>query len=321
MRSELAYQKLVDEGSETSTVSLSIDPSHLCISDEKLGGGSGGLVYKGTYTNGSQTIDVAVKKFPERNFSAQELEIHQSLNHPNILKLIGYRHIGYTRDFSQNYQLVFALATKGTLATYLSKCKGPLRTEKTCLQYGRELSQGVYYLHSQRVVHIDLKAENTLILENGTLVINDFGLSQRIPNDYDGIPINSNHGNKRYKAAEGFTSQRTFTCTFAYDVYALGWLLHHLATDNETAPYFNDSLDHSVSRSKIRLNNHKNNVLPDNPTTASAPLAALILSCMKKNPTERPTALHIVNLLGQEDIAFRLPTPPTRERNRKCVIL
>lgn len=49
-----------------------------------------------------------------------------------------------------------------------------------------QLIKGVYYLHSHRILHRDLKPQNLLINKEGNLKLADFGLARAF-----GIPLRS----------------------------------------------------------------------------------------------------------------------------------
>lgn len=46
--------------------------------------------------------------------------------------------------------------------------------------FGRELLEGLNYLHSQGVIYADLKPSNVLLNEYGDLKLCDFGLSKKL---------------------------------------------------------------------------------------------------------------------------------------------
>jgi len=45
-------------------------------------------------------------------------------------------------------------------------------------QWALEISQGLFHLHNQGIIHRDLKAENILLNKNGCALLADLGLSQ-----------------------------------------------------------------------------------------------------------------------------------------------
>ena len=50
------------------------------------------------------------------------------------------------------------------------------------LDWSRQISNGVDYLHSNKIVHRDLKSPNILFSDQHTLKISDFGISKELGN-------------------------------------------------------------------------------------------------------------------------------------------
>ncbi|XP_047304142.1 myosin light chain kinase, smooth muscle isoform X8 [Homo sapiens] len=57
-------------------------------------------------------------------------------------------------------------------------------TERECIKYMRQISEGVEYIHKQGIVHLDLKPENIMCVnKTGTRIkLIDFGLARRLEN-------------------------------------------------------------------------------------------------------------------------------------------
>ena len=52
--------------------------------------------------------------------------------------------------------------------------------EQTIQKFGRDLTQGLYYLHSNGIIYCDLKPSNVLLNEYSTLKLCDFGLARKL---------------------------------------------------------------------------------------------------------------------------------------------
>lgn len=61
---------------------------------------------------------------------------------------------------------------------------GPFRNEEVLSNYARQILNGLNYLHSQNVIHGDIKAANILTDRNANIKLSDFGASKLV----DGIP-------------------------------------------------------------------------------------------------------------------------------------
>ncbi len=47
-------------------------------------------------------------------------------------------------------------------------------------KFGRDLAQGLYYLHANGIIYADLKPSNVLVNEYSNLKLCDFGLAKKI---------------------------------------------------------------------------------------------------------------------------------------------
>lgn len=55
-------------------------------------------------------------------------------------------------------------------------------TERECIKYMKQISEGVQFIHKQGIVHLDLKPENIMCVnKTGTRIkLIDFGLARRL---------------------------------------------------------------------------------------------------------------------------------------------
>lgn len=99
----------------------------------------------------------------------REALIASLLCHPHIVPL---RNFFFSKSF---FYLVFEYVS-GVQLLDLVLNQGPL-SEKTARRFFRQIASAVSYIHSNCIVHRDLKIENILVDEHGSVKIIDFGLS------------------------------------------------------------------------------------------------------------------------------------------------
>ncbi|CAD7942355.1 unnamed protein product [Amoebophrya sp. A25] len=255
-----------------------------------------------------------VKQLKMQDFLLREIEIHSTLNHPNVL-----RFYDYFTDSRKIYLLLelcrsdlYALMKAGTTSnnattatggsssvvgagavtanqiassgsTAETKAQGRF-SEAQAAEYMHQICTGFAYLHQNKVLHGDIKLENILIGMDGLVKIADFGTvckSQTLKRstfcgtlDYLAPEI-VERGEKEY------AGDRT-------DVWALGIMLFELITGK---PPFEDEDTYKTCRRILKRE-------PVFPTDMTSECSDLIRRMLQKNPNQR------CNLAGVRSSAF-----------------
>lgn len=148
------------------------------ILQQTLGEGSFGKVKLAldTHTNSKVAIKVVQKSTiadvedVERVY--RETFILTTLKHKNIIKLFE------VFDTSKAIMLAMEYAGGGELLTFFNERRRIPEVE-SCRLF-QQIVSGVEYCHRAHIIHRDLKLENILLDEHGTIKIADFGLSNTI---------------------------------------------------------------------------------------------------------------------------------------------
>merc|ERR1719384_2560951 len=152
----------------------------------KIGQGTFGEVFKARDRKNKHKV-VALKKVLMENekegfpiTALREIRILQLLRHENIVNLIEICRTKATQfnRYKTTFYLVFDFC-EHDLAGLLSNfnVKFSLGEIKKVMQ---QLLNGLYYIHSNKIIHRDMKAANVLITKQGILKLADFGLARAI---------------------------------------------------------------------------------------------------------------------------------------------
>lgn len=162
--------------------------------------------------------------------------------------------------------------------------------------------------HARGVVHRDIKPANILITRSGTVRLTDFGIARLV--DSTRTMTGEVLGTPYYLSPEQAMGGRA---TEASDIYALGVVGHEMLTG--VRPF-----DHETPVATALA--HINRPAPPLPGHVPDDLAAIVLSCLAKDPSDRPAgARQLAAALGftvsdlptsyalRDDSAFATPTP------------
>lgn len=135
----------------------------------------------------------------------REFAIAKKLDHPNIVTLVEV----LDDPHGDSLYLILEWCEKGPImpssndSNSLQSCPDnvePKFTEEQCRLYFRDMILGIEYLHSQGVIHRDIKADNLLLDDDDVLKIADFGVSELFEQDND--IITKTAGSPAYMAPE-----------------------------------------------------------------------------------------------------------------------
>ncbi|KAJ1965726.1 serine/threonine protein kinase, CMGC, CDC2/CDK sub [Dispira parvispora] len=149
----------------------------------KLGEGTFGEVHKARHR--SQGNIVALKRILMHNekdgvpiTAIREIKILKALDHPNIVPLIDMAvERGSSRERRRaGIYMVFPYMDHDLTGLLENPSVRFTTSQIKC--YMRQLLDGMHYLHSQKILHRDMKASNLLINNKGQLRIADFGLAR-----------------------------------------------------------------------------------------------------------------------------------------------
>ncbi|KAJ8753623.1 hypothetical protein K2173_022864 [Erythroxylum novogranatense] len=284
-----------------------IDPFKLVIKSV-IARGTFGTVHRGVYDG--QDVAVKLLDWGEeghrteaeiaslRAAFTQEVAVWHKLHHPNVTKFIGATMGSSELQIqTENGQIcmpnniccvVVEYLPGGTLKSYLIKQRRRKLAFKVVVQLALDLARGLSYLHSQKIVHRDVKTENMLLDKTRTVKIADFGVARveaSNPNDMTGET-----GTLGYMAPEVLNGN-------AYnrkcDVYSFGICLWEIYCCDMPYP--------DLSFSEVTSAVVRQNLRPEIPRCCPNSLANVMKRCWDANPDKRPEMDEVVFMLEAID--------------------
>ena len=232
---------------------------------------------------------------------AREAEVGLMLDHPNLIDVVEYIDdpdvpIMVMEFFASRNAKVRRLAPRGdTLLDY--------HTKEILLQ----MAEGLNHMHERGIIHMDIKPENFLIGDDGTVKLTDFAIAE--------LPVTGwrRHlprrrriaGTRSYIAPETIRRKAPDART---DIYSFGVTLYEILTHH--APFQSEDRDSLLGmhlRTPPAFMSYSNRNL-------TQAIDSLVLRMLEKDPSLRPQSMaEVIIRLKRCPIYKEEPVPPESE--------
>lgn len=313
----LDEEKMVDR----SLVFLAASRSNISIRWQQgrfIGAGSFGSVYLAVNLDSGSLMAVKEIRFQEvaglTSLYSQikdELSVMEMLHHPNIVEYYG---IEVHRDKVYIFE---EYCQAGSLAALLEH--GRIEEEHVLQLYTMQLLEGLAYLHSEGILHRDIKPDNILMDHQGVIKYVDFGAakilarnqrsiarSRRVPDGLaphltkDPDANNSLTGTPMYMSPEVIRNNHRGR-EGAMDIWSLGCVVLECATGRK--PWSNLDNEWAIMFHIGVATQHP--PLPD-PHELSELGIDFIRQCLIIDPAQRPTAVDLMDHPWMQDFSRAL---------------
>jgi tRNA A-37 threonylcarbamoyl transferase component Bud32 len=273
--------KMISNSIREESQNLQIQDESSIKLNKQIGNGSYGQVYKATWHG--QTV--AVKKIPAIYLSDIDKEIKalKRLNHDNIIEYYGEK----SKD--NNVYLIMEYAEQRSLNRWIEKNENNPHDWQLNYRFIDQITKGLVYLHSENIIHRDLKSHNILITKDNVAKIADFGLA-KIIDDSLASSGRKTKGSIRWMAPEVL---KTGKHSFKSDTYSLGMIMWEIVAKN-TKPFSQLSNNNAVM-----YNFCNDNLKEIIPTDTPEELKKIIELCWQEEPSERINLIDIESQLDE----------------------
>lgn len=238
--------------------------------------GSGGMadVYKARDRRLNR--DVAIKILKEEHHSdkkfltnfRKEAQSVARLSHPSIVNVFD------VEEDNDLHYIVMEFVEGLTLKKIIDR-KGRLPVSEA-IGIAIRIGEGIEAAHSSGIIHRDIKPQNIIISNNGTVKITDFGIAKVATSNTIAVgqPTGSVYYISPEQARGGYLDERS-------DIYSLGVTLYEMLSGR---PPF--SADNTVSIALLHMNEDAvplRKLLPELPSSVEK----IVSKCMQKKPERR----------------------------------
>ena len=176
-----------------------------------------GAVYRAVDQETRQ--DVAVKRLLDVRHAARfeiEARLLASLSHPRVVKVIDHS------SDEQGLYIVMELVHGVDLGAVLKRNGDPGLSIGDAIEYVRHGCEALPYVHSQQIVHRDVKPQNMILGTDGIVLV-DFGVARALGAEADQGTIAV--GTPRYMAPEVFAGGTVSAASDIFSLAATLWTL------------------------------------------------------------------------------------------------
>ena len=253
---------------------------------------------------------VAIKSFNKKNLDSPnnenmkkiiyETNLMRKLNHPNITKILEMF------EDEKYILIIMEYINGGNLFSFVKKRRK--LNEKISKFLFKQIILGIKHIHSQNIVHRDIKLENILIDLNNTIKICDFGIGRILSSPDE--PLHDQCGTPMYMAPEILSSLKEKGYKgFPVDIWSAGIALYIMLSG--TLPFsIKDDIDSFVDENNLKKKKNlalRQAIIHNEPKKIekiSEKAKDLLHGLLNKDPNKRLTCDEILNhpWLNSDDI-------------------
>ncbi len=243
---------------------------------EIIGVGGMAVVYK-AYDRIDDRI-VAIKILKEEYLANEEFRRRFKneskyiavLSHPNIVKV-------FDMSFGDRLQYIVMEFIEGiTLKEYIEQQK--VIQPKEAVHFVTQILRALQHAHDKGIVHRDVKPQNIMLLQNGSIKVTDFGIASFSRSETTTIAENGAIGSVHYISPE--QARGDFTDAKA-DIYSLGVLMYEMLTGR--LPFTSEN---PISVVMMHMNDEPANMHEINSNIPMG-LEQITMHAMQKSPKAR----------------------------------
>eukprot|EP01117_Protostelium_nocturnum_P007587 TRINITY_DN2718_c0_g1_i1.p1 TRINITY_DN2718_c0_g1~~TRINITY_DN2718_c0_g1_i1.p1 ORF type:complete len:567 (+),score=169.17 TRINITY_DN2718_c0_g1_i1:394-2094(+) len=247
----------------------------------KIGQGAYGSVWLAKHRESSAQIAIKVVAVNDIGKAAisKEVDVLKQCKSPNVLSYYG------TCSTANEVWILMDYCAVGSVKDMINRTLEPLE-EAQIAHVSLGVLKGLAYLHSQKIIHLDVKAANVMVNENCEVKLGDFGVSEPIANATGTKQQNDLVGSPLYMPPEvilkaGYNSRA--------DIWSLGITLIEMA---EGRPPNNDI----KSLEQLKQLPNRPPATLKHANAYSKAFNELIAKCLVKDPAQRPDAIDLLML-------------------------